>query len=151
QVGGGIASLVLGPMMVRSVLVPTCLFGRHPGLGPPGGAAVSAETLAGMLQGVEAGGRVGPCGAVLTRPFSAPEQVAVAAGAIDRLRAAPRSASHDSEQGPLIVIDPIMGDFDKGLYVKPETAEAIADELIPRADVIACNLWEFGRLSGRET
>lgn len=151
QVGGGIASLVLGPMMVRSVLVPTCLFGRHPGLGAPGGAAIAAETMASVLQGVEAAGWFGECDAVLTGHFSSPEQVAVAADAIDRIRAAPRPASHDGEQGPLVMVDPIMGDFDKGLYIKPETAEAIADELVPRADLIACNLWEFSRLSGRAT
>src|SRR5579871_605364 len=149
QVGGGIASLVLGPMMVRSVLVPTCLFGRHPGLGAPGGEAVSAKTMSGVLEGVEAAGWFGQCDAVITGHFSSPEQVAVAADAIDRIRAAPKPASHDTEQGPIVVVDPIMGDFDKGLYIRAETAEAIADELAPRADLIACNLWEFGRLSGR--
>jgi len=105
--------------------------------------------MSGVLEGVEAAGWFGQCDAVITGHFSSPEQVAVAADAIDRIRAAPKPASHDTEQGPIVVVDPIMGDFDKGLYIRAETAEAIADELAPRADLIACNLWEFGRLSGR--
>ena len=44
RVGGGIAPYVLGPMKVDAVHVPTCLFGRHPGWGPPGGGGRSRPT-----------------------------------------------------------------------------------------------------------
>jgi pyridoxine kinase len=40
-----------------------------------------------------------------------------------------------------------MGDAGKGLYVGEQVAEAIADELVPRADLIAPNAWELSRLS----
>ena len=46
RVGGGIAPYVLGPMKVDPVHIPTCLFGRHPGWGPPGGGPVAADTMA---------------------------------------------------------------------------------------------------------
>ena len=77
RVGGGIAPYVLGPMKVDSVHVPTCLFGRHPGWGAPGGNMVAPETMAAMLDGVKANGLYSLVDAVVTGHFSHPEQVAV--------------------------------------------------------------------------
>jgi len=82
RVGGGIAPYVLGPMKVDHVHVPTCLFGRHPGWGTPGGAPVEAEVMAGMLEGVEANGLFSLVDAVVTGHFSRPEQVKVAVEAL---------------------------------------------------------------------
>ena len=85
RVGGGIAPYVLGPMKVDPVLVPTCLFGRHPGWGPPGGGAVDASMMERMLEGIEANDLYPMIDAVITGYFSTPEQVAVACGVIDRI------------------------------------------------------------------
>ncbi|HEX5005534.1 MAG TPA: PfkB family carbohydrate kinase, partial [Hyphomonadaceae bacterium] len=46
--------------------------------------------------------------------------------------------------------DPIMGDEGPGLYIKPETATALLTDLVPRADILAPNLWEFARLTGTD-
>jgi pyridoxine kinase len=46
------------------------------------------------------------------------------------------------------VVDPIMGDEPKGLYVKPEVAGLVAERLVPLADWITPNAWELGRLAG---
>jgi pyridoxine kinase len=148
RVGGGIAPYVLGPMKVDPVHIPTCLFGRHPGWGPPGGGPVAAETMMKMLEGVEANGLYSLIDAVVTGHFSQPEQVAAAAGAIDRIRAAPRNRAHRAApEKPIIIVDPVMGDEAPGLYIKPETAAALMTDLIPRADILAPNLWEFARLT----
>lgn len=119
-------------------LAPTVLFGRHPGLGDPGGAAVAPEVLKGVLEGVFAV-RAG-FDAVLTGYFSGPEQVEIAAAALDRASQAGRT--------PLRIIDPILGDADTGLYVKPAAAAAIAELLVPRADWLCPNAWEAERLTG---
>jgi pyridoxine kinase len=147
RVGGGIAPYILGPMKVDPVHVPTCLFGRHPGWGSPGGGAVAAATMRGMLEGVSANGLFGLTDAVVTGHFSAPDQVAVACEAIDRVRATPRVASHEHFPAkPIIIVDPVMGDEAPGLYIKQETAAALMADLVPRADILAPNLWEFARL-----
>ena len=149
RVGGGIAPYVLGPMKVDPCHVPTCLFGRHPGWGPPGGGAVAADMMGKMLEGVEANNLFGLMDAVVTGHFSAPDQVAVACDAIDRIRATPRRESHAHFPAkPLIVVDPVMGDEAPGLYIKQETAAALMADLAPRADILAPNLWEFARLVG---
>lgn len=149
RVGGGIAPYVLGPMKVDPVHVPTCLFGRHPGWGSPGGGAVTADMMRQMLEGVAANNLFGLMDAVVTGHFSAPEQVAVACDAIDRIRATPRGQSHAYFPAkPMIIVDPVMGDEAPGLYIKQETASALTADLVPRADILAPNLWEFARLVG---
>jgi pyridoxine kinase len=151
RVGGGIAPYVLGPMKVDPVLVPTCLFGRHPGWGPPGGTAVAPDVMAKMLEGVEANGLFSLVDAVVTGHFSLPEQVAVAADAIVRIRAAPRGKSHRHfPDKPIIIVDPVMGDEGKGLYIREPTAQALVRDLVPLADIVAPNLWEFARLTGSD-
>ena len=148
RVGGGIAPYVLGPMKVDPVHVPTCLFGRHPGWGPPGGTAVEAGVMARMLEGIEANGLFSMVDAVVTGHFSTPDQVAVTCEAIGRIRAAPRGAGHRHSPQPIVIADPIMGDEGPGLYIKAPVAEALARDLVPLADVVAPNLWEFAQLTG---
>lgn len=151
RVGGGIAPYVLGPMKVDPVHIPTCLFGRHPGWGPPGGGPVAAETMTKMLEGVEANGLFGLMDAVVTGYFSTPDQVAAACAAIDRVRATPRGQSHRHfPDKPIVIVDPVMGDEASGLYIKPETAAALMADLAPRADILAPNLWEFAKLTATD-
>ncbi len=142
RVGGGAQALALARLGIEPVLVPTVLFGRHPGHGPPGGAAVEPEVLEAMLGGVEAQRRFAALDAAITGHFSSAAQVAIAAGALARVRrASPRTR---------LIVDPIMGDADKGLYVREPVAEALAAELVPDADVITPNAWELARLSGHK-
>lgn len=144
RVGGGIAPFVLGPLGVDPVLAPTTLLGRHPGWGPPGGGAVAPDTLRGMLQGIEANGLFGVCDAVVTGYFTSEAQIEIAADAIDRIRAAPRQAAHEHAPArPIVLVDPIMGDTDAGRYVPDAVAAGLMRHLVPRADIIACNHWEF--------
>lgn len=149
RVGGGIAPYVLGPMKVDPVHMPTCLFGRHPGWGPPGGTAVDADVMASMLDGIEANGLYSQVDAVVTGHFSHPDQIAVARGAIAKIRVAPRGRSHrHAPAKPIIIVDPVMGDEIPGLYIREAIAEALARDLVPLADIVAPNLWEFARLAG---
>ncbi len=142
RVGGGMAPYVLGPLKVDPVHAPTTLFGRHPGWGRPGGEAVPADTLQDMLDGIAANGLFEQTDAVLTGYFATPDQIDVAARAIEAVRAA-----RGKGREPLVMVDPVMGDSDKGLFVSEETARAQAEALVPRGDLIACNRWEFERLT----
>lgn len=146
RVGGGIAPYVLGPLKIDPVHIPTTLLGRHPGWGAPGGGAVDAETMQGMLDGVAANGLYGRVDAILTGYFSSPDQIDVAARAIDEVRSV-----RGKGREPLVLVAPVMGDTGKGLFVAEETAAAQAAHLVPRADLVACNHWEFQRLTGKAT
>lgn len=146
RVGGFAQSLALAALGVDPVLAPTVTFGRHPGWGAPGGAAMSADVLRGVLEGIEAQGLLGLADVILTGYFASAEQVEVAADAIDRARAADRSGA--ATPSLRVIVDPILGDDPGGLYVKPEVEAAIVSHLLPRADLLAPNRWELERLSG---
>ena len=142
RIGGAAQQYVLAAHKIDPVLVPTVMLGRSPAKGAQG-QVTSPELFARILADVEADALFGLVDLVITGHFSLPEQVQIAAAALARVRAA-------SERRPVIVVDPIMGDAPKGLYVKPEVARAVADELVPLADWITPNLWELGWLTGGE-
>jgi pyridoxine kinase len=139
RVGGSAQALALARLGIEPILAPTVMFGRHPGHGAPGGAAVPAETFESVLAGVESADRFAALDAVITGYFATPEQVAIAADVLERVKAISPEAR--------VVVDPIMGD-DGGLYVREAVAEAIAFRLVPRADIVCPNSWELERLTG---
>jgi pyridoxine kinase len=139
-VGGGAQVVALARRGIDTVLVPTVLFGRHPGLGHPGGGPVAIETFEDMLRGVQTSGALEGLDAVITGYFASADQVAAAARTIDAVRAANPKAR--------IVVDPIMGDHPRGLYVREDVAMMIAADLVPRAGLVAPNAWELERLVG---
>jgi pyridoxine kinase len=141
RVGGFAQALAFAALGHEATLVPTVLFGRHPGLGAPGGGAVGPETFEGVLHGAEANRGFRGARMILTGYFALAEQVEMTADAIDRTKLEPAP--------PFVLVDPIMGDEVSGAYVKPEVEAAIRAHLIPRADLIAPNLWELARLTGR--
>ncbi len=141
RVGGSVQAAALERMGVRAILAPTVTFGRHPGLGAPGGGPIADVTFEGVLAGVEAAGGFEDISAMICGYFASPAQVAAAARTIEKVRRINPTAP--------ILVDPIMGDVEAGLYVTKTVAEAIARNLVPAADIIAPNAWELARLTGR--
>ena len=141
RVGGMAQALALTPFKIDPVLVPTTLFGRHPGWGAPGGSAVDSATFKSAIEGVAANGLLPLTDVILTGYFASPEQVWIASETIALARA-------QAKTPPRVIVDPVMGDEDKGLYVKAEVANALTD-LARDADIVTPNLWELSRLTGR--
>jgi pyridoxine kinase len=142
RIGGAAQQYVLAAHRIDPVLVPTVMLGRNPAKGAHG-EVTSPELFSRILADVEADALFGLVDLVITGHFSLPEQVEIAAGILTRVRA-------DSERKPVILIDPILGDTPKGLYVKPEVASAVAEKLVPLADWITPNVWELAFLTRRE-
>jgi pyridoxine kinase len=142
RIGGAAQQYVLAAHRIDPVLVPTIMLGRNPARGS-GGQATPPDLFARMLADVEADALFGMVDLVITGHFSSAEQVEIAADALARIQAA-------STRAPVVVVDPILGDAPKGLYVRPEVAQAIAQRLIPLADWITPNLWELTHLTGVE-
>lgn len=139
RIGGGAQQYVLAAHRIDPVLAPTVLYGRNPAMGAVGDVT-APDVLRRMLADIEADAIFGEVDLVITGHFSLPEQVEIAADLLERVRAA-------ASRPPKVVVDPIMGDVPKGLYVKPGVAKAVAARLIPLADWITPNLWELGRLA----
>jgi len=147
RIGGAAQQYVLAAHGIDPVLAPTVMFGRSPAKGGRG-EVTKPDVFRQMLGDIEADAVFGLVDLVITGHFSLPEQVEAAAGALRRIREAPRPAG--AGRRPVIVVDPIMGDTPKGLYVPSAVADAIADHLAPLADFITPNLWELDLLSGRD-
>lgn len=149
HVGGSAQASALSVFKIDAMVAPTVLYGRHPGWGPPGGAKVEPSVLEGMLAGIEANKLFGQTDLILTGYFAFPEQVAAAAQAIDAVRGAKRKGyAGEAARKPLVIVDPTLGDAGKGLYVPAEVAQAVIAELVPRADIVAPNVWELSHLTG---
>lgn len=146
RIGGAAQQYVLAAHKIDPVLTPTAMFGRTPARGGKG-EVTQPDVFRRMLGDIEADALFGQVDLIITGHFSAPEQVEIAAGVIERVRGATRSEAWGAR--PLVLVDPILGDAPNGLYVKPEVAAAVESRLAPLADWITPNLWELGFLTGR--
>ena len=140
RIGGAAQQYVLAAHKIDPVLAPTVMFGRSPALGGQG-EVTSPEVFRRMLADIEADAVFGLVDLVITGHFSSPEQVEIAAAMLERIQAA-------AGRAPIVIVDPILGDAPKGLYVSAGVARAVADRLVPLADWITPNLWELGYLAG---
>jgi pyridoxine kinase len=145
RIGGSAQQYALAGLGFDPVLVPTVMFGASPARGGRG-RAVDAELFRMLLEGVRGQGLYGATDLVVTGHFSLPEQVELACEAIAEIRGAARSGGGPA---PIVLVDPILGDHPKGLYVKPEVAAKVAERLVPLADWITPNLFELSHLAGR--
>ncbi len=140
RVGNSIAAFAAERLGAPVYQIPTTLLGRRPDRGPPGGARTPRETLASILDALDADGKLATVGAVFSGYLADPDQVAVILDAVERVKAANPKAVY--------VCDPIIGDAETGRYVSTPIADAIAEGLVPRADWITPNFFEFGLIAG---
>jgi pyridoxine kinase len=120
--------------------VNTVEFSNHTGYGAWKGSAVPAEQVAEIVRGIEALGVLGTCDALLTGYVG---DVALADVILDtarRVRAAnPRA---------IWCCDPVLGDTDTGIYVKPGIDTFFKERALPAADLITPNHFELEHLLG---
>lgn len=141
HVGSVVSAFVLRRMGVDVTVLPTTLFGRHPGWGPPGGKIVSTEELTHMWEAVreQSERQALPFDAVMTGYMGEVGHVDLAASIIEEMKP------------QLTLVDPVMGDGSRtqdGLYIPEDRAEAICDLLIPKANIATPNLWEWRYMTG---
>ena len=140
RIGGAAQQFVLAAHGIDPVLAPTVMYGRSPERGAQGEVTEPA-VLRRMLGDIEADALFGLVDLVITGHFSSAAQVEIAADLLERIRASRQFKK------PVLLVDPIMGDAPKGLYVDEGAAQAVATRLVPLADWITPNLWELGRLT----
>jgi len=141
HVGNAAAAFVLQKLGCEVAELPTVLLSAHPGHGRPGGGTIPAGLLADMLDGLERIGALPRVAGVIVGYLGSVENGAVALDAIARVRAAnPRA---------IVLVDPVIGDRDGGIYVKDGIAECFRDRLVPAADIVKPNHFELEVLAGR--
>lgn len=122
--------------------LPTVVLSSHPGHAHVAGHRTPPETLAAMIEALEANGWLKGIDAVLTGYLPSAEHVRVAAEAIERVR--------DQVRRLVVLVDPVLGDHPKGLYIEEGAARAIRERLLPLASLATPNRFELEWLSGRQ-
>lgn len=140
HVGNSAAAFVLQRQGHAVWQVPTVLFSNHLGKPTFRGRDVPAEQARDLVEGLKELGYLDDVDMLLTGYLGAPDTARLAAELAHLIRAQNPQA--------IFACDPVMGDDDE-LYVKPDLADTIAEELIQAADVLLPNVFELGRLTGR--
>ena len=121
--------------------LPTVVLSNHPGHPHVAGTRIEPTTLRAMIDALAANSWLAEADAVLTGYLPSAGHVAVACDLIERVRAANPSVR--------IVVDPVLGDDPKGLYIDEAAATAVRDTLVAHADAVTPNRFELAWLAGR--
>ncbi len=135
SVGANNSAFCLRRLGMETVILPTVILGRHPGWGTPGGSATPSALLSDIWDGINAQNL--KFDAVLTGYIGTPENLDLTEQIIRQIK--------QKNPNVKVIVDPVMGDHGK-LYVPVDVGEGIISRLVPYADIITPNVWEFSHL-----
>ena len=125
---------------INVTAVPTTVLSNHPGWPKFSQIAFQAQDIEAFAEALGSNGLLADHSAILIGYMPSVAHVDCAAAWAARLR---RVSS-----GTRIVVDPILGDHPKGLYMPENVAAAVRDKLLPLTDVLTPNHFELEWLSG---
>jgi pyridoxine kinase len=137
-------SAAVFPMQMNGidvVAVPTTLLSNRPGYPSLRGRVLEAQLVADLLTGVEERGAIDTARMILSGYLGSVEIGGVIADFVARAKTANPALRY--------TLDPVLGDRDRGLFVKPDLPPLVRDRLIPLADIITPNHFEFEWLAGQ--
>src|SRR3984885_9126431 len=120
--------------------INTVQFSNHTGYGHWTGQVYSGESVRELVDGIEARDVLKQCDAVLSGYMGDAAIGAAVLHAVERVRHANPAAMY--------CYDPVIGDTDTGVYVRPGIEEFLRDQALPRADIATPNRFEVERLTG---
>ena len=138
-------SAAVFPMQMHGidvVAVPTTLLSNRPGYPTIRGRVLDAPLVADLLLGIEERGAVDAARAILSGYLGSAEIASVVADFVARART--------KNPALLYACDPVLGDRDTGLFVRPDIPPLVRDRLCPLAGIITPNHFELEWLCGRE-
>jgi pyridoxine kinase len=138
-------SAAVFPMQMHGidvVAVPTTLLSNRPGYKTIRGQVLEAQLVADLLAGIEERGAVERADLILSGYLGSAEIANVVADFVTRAKARNRAL--------LYACDPVLGDRDRGLFVRADIPPLVRDRLCARADIITPNHVEFEWLCGAE-
>ena len=139
-VGNSVAGPVLTALGHHPMMVDTVQLAAHPGYGKRAGGAIPVPIISDVLSGLAALIAPARIDSVISGYLGHADQVHAIAAFLD---------GWEMHGEKLYILDPVLGDGGR-LYVTPELASALADNLLPRADIITPNQFELFFLAGTE-
>lgn len=140
-VGNSVAVPTLQSFGLNVVEVPTVLLSNVPHYDTLHGGALPTDWFAGFLSDIERRGALKNARAIVLGYLGPPEQTVVLVDWLDRVL--------PGRLGLKLIVDPVMGDFEHGLYVHPALPPLLRDRLVPMAHGITPNAFELEQLAGR--
>jgi pyridoxine kinase len=107
------------------------------------GPLLDAGDVLEVVRGIDDRGVLDRCDAVLSGYQGAEEVGATVLAAVDLVKSRNSAA--------IYCCDPVMGDVDRGVYVRPGIPEFMRSKVIPASDVITPNQFELGLITGLPT
>ena len=141
HVGNSAAVFVLQRLGVEVWPIHTVELSNHPGYGDFRGRVAEAAAIRDLIAGIAARGAFARCDGVISGYVGAAEIGAEILAAVGEVKAANPAARY--------CCDPVIGDADRGVYVRPEVAEFLRARAVPAADVVTPNAFELDCLTGR--
>jgi pyridoxine kinase len=120
--------------------VNTVQFSNHTGYGAWTGQVFTGEQVRQVIGGIDALRVLPKVDAVLSGYMGGADIGEAITDAARRVRAANARA--------LYCCDPVIGDEDSGVYVRPGIAAFMRDQAVPEADITTPNLFELEQLTG---
>lgn len=140
RVGNNVAVPTLEALGLSVAAVPTVVFSNTPHYPTMHGGAVPIEWFDGYLQDLSARGALRALRAILVGYLGDPRQA-------DSLARWVR-ARLEERTDLRVVIDPVIGDHDHGIYVDVNLVDAYRRDLLSLADGLTPNGFELGQLTG---
>lgn len=141
SVGNNVAVPTLQALGWSVAAVPTVMFSNTPHYPTMHGGALPIEWFEGYLQDLPARGALNTLKAVLAGYLGNTAQAGVLGNWIRLLLS--------QRPGLRVVIDPVLGDHDHGIYVDTGLVQAYREHLLPLAHGLTPNAFELEQLTGR--
>ncbi|MDR7038792.1 pyridoxine kinase [Methylobacterium sp. BE186] len=143
HVGNASAVFPMQRLGVEVWPIHTVQFSNHTGYGAWRGRVFDGPAIEELVAGIAERGVLGQCDGVLSGYMGSPDIGTAILGAVAAVRAANPAA--------LYCCDPVIGDTDRGVYVRPGIAELMRDRAVPAADIVTPNAFELNLLTGLPT
>ena len=140
HVGNSAVTFPLMRMGVEVWPVITVHFSNHTGYGAWRGPLLSAADLRDVVRGIDERGVLGEVDAVLSG-YQGGEDIGEMI--LDAVAMVKRR-----NQAAIYCCDPVLGDTDRGLYVRPGIPELMRQQVVPAAQIITPNQFELESLTG---
>jgi len=121
--------------------IHTVQFSNHTGYGHWTGQVFSGDAVRELVDGIAERDVFPTCDAVLSGYMGDAAIGEAILHAVARVRAA--------NPGAVYCCDPVIGDTDTGVYVRPGIEDFIRDRALPQADLATPNRFEIERLTGQ--